>query len=303
MRRLLRIAAGLVLLGAAVIVAVPSPAAADHDSPNGTNWPCTSGDGFGPPAGCTGDAYHEEMPALAEASSADVCVVSGQVFPGTVTVRGPNHLARIPLVNENPSHSHFQFVQSVISCLGTGALTVDAGGGNDGHMIDILDNPPAVDTSPVELDPLTSNAPQHAFDDHHGATNESGWSNSSLYSGGTGGGSSNACISNQNQNKVDISIRYEYGWMKYIRLGTVLYAWGCFEPGGPISGANPFFSAVMVILPDLVPISAPPFLPGTGDPTCLVPDDAIPCGYVVVGVGLRGPGWLVDGEALPSVLP
>lgn len=304
MRKLIRITAGAALLGAVLFVGT-TPVSADHDSPAGTNWPCTSGDGLNPPTGCDGDAYHEEMPDLAEAQPADVCVVGGQVLPGTVTNGGPQHLpgVGIPLVNEDPAHSHFEFVQSVISCLGTGELDVAANGGNDGHMIDVLDYPQSLpDATPLEVDPITSDAAQHEFDDHHGSTNESGWSNSSLYSGGQGGGSSNACTSAMNNNKADISITNtggasESGWVKYIRVGVALYAWGCFELDGDISGRNPFFSAVMVILPDLVPVSNPPFLPG-GDPTCLIPNSPVPCGFIIIGAALRGPGWLIDTEPL-----
>lgn len=306
---------GRILVAMAVMSALAyvhsAPASADHDDPAGTNWPCTSWDGLPPPLprGCNGDAYHEEMPDLARAIQADICLVTGQLS-GAVTFGGPQHYPGfgVPLVNEDPAHSHFQFVESIVSCLGTGDLQMDVDGGHDGHMIDVLDWPHQVpDLTPLEVDPITSGAPQHEFDDHHGWTDESSWSNSSLYSGGQGGGRSNACVSNRNDNKADISVGSfsgaESGWVKYVRLGPVLFFWGCLEPGGPISGANPFFSGVLTIVTDLVPIALPPFVPGWGDPTCLVPASFVPCGYLVAGVALRGPGWLVDGETLPSPLP
>ena len=284
MRKLIRILAGVALLSAAALG--PSPAFANH----GTGTPPSN------PAG----GYHEEMPELAVPTPADLCIVSGQVLPGDPFDTAA-HSPEAPLVNDDPSHSHFTFVESIINCTQTGPLAVDATGGNDGHMLDILGVPDVVDTTPLELDPVTDDSAQHEFDAHHGSVNESAWSNSSTYDGGQGGGHSNACADGQNNNKGDISIIRQSdgapgkGWVKYVRVGVVVYAWGCFNQGSA-AGANNHFGSTLVILPDLVPAQVDPFLPGTGTPTCVLEFAGLgpACGFILAGTAVTGPNWLVD---------
>jgi len=337
MKHLIRILLGVVLLGAALIYN-PSPASADHGE-DATDDPCQDPAAGGQPGD---DCWHEEEPDIAIAQPEDPCVVTGTVLPGNPSGFDP-HVPSIPLVNNTPAHSHFEFINSIIDCpRSDGALAVTAEGGNDGHMIDLLCPPPNSLGLPVPADPTcgdptaagwspleadldsdeslaicstvfpdlcianptkTDGGAQHDFNDHHGSVNESGWSHSSDYSDGPGGGESNACDDDtKNNNKADIVVNGNGGWVKYIRIGVVVYAWGCVL-GFP---ATPVFSTVLLILPNLLPIGVPSLFPGsTLNPICpleflnhppFTPPSpgtpASPCGFILAGLAWRGPDWI-----------
>jgi hypothetical protein len=256
MRTLIRIAAGITLVGALAIVN-PPPVSASH----GTG---TTGNS---PIGGT----HEPMPTPAVAVPGGVvCAVAGSVLPGTPG-GGTQHL--VPPVGNDATHSHFSFIDAAIACSDTGLIPVAADGGNDGHIVDI-----------------DGQSVPHAFNDHHGSTNESGWSTSSDYSGGSGGGQSNACAGSANTNKADIVAGTSSGWVKYVRVGTVLYVWGCFTSGPIASSGTPAFSATLAI--------ASPSTQGVSNlPFCLVPNNDVTgtspsCGFSIAGVASRGPSFV-----------
>ena len=299
-KTLIRLLTGVALLGAALAYDV-SPASADHGVA-ATDEPCP-GD-----SGTAGDnCWHEEQPDFAIAQPSDPCVVTGTVDPGNPPIY-KTHFPSVPLVNDDPSHSHFAFIDSIINCpLTDGALSVTAEGGNDGHMIDILGDPDTLDTTPLEVDlddrfcstvypslcmgvPVVDGGRQHEFDHHHGAVGESGWSHSSLYSGGAGGGESNVCSTiptTRNQNKADININGNSGWVKYVRIGVVVYAWGCVLGLAP----NQVFSSVLLILPNVLPVGVPGLYPGgVLNPLCLL--GLTPCGFILAGTAWRGSAWI-----------
>ena len=282
MGRLNRILRVVVL---AVLASGQAPAFANHG---------TGPQGLDPAGG-----HHEDMPELAVATPADACVFTGQILPGTAFV-GSAHPIPVPSVNDDAEHSHSQLVNSLVNCTQTGPLDVVADFGNDGHMVELWATPTCLFTVRcVELDPVTGGGPVHPFNSHHGSVGESAWSNSSGFSGGEGGGESNGCTGTANQNKGDIDIRRQAsgaqasGWLKYVRVAAVVHMWGCFT-GGTAAGPNNHFSITAALVPDLVPVSIPPFFPGTGDPTCILEFARVgpACGFLVVGVGVMGPSWL-----------
>lgn len=323
MRKLIRLLAGVVLVSAFLALHAPGAYAhhgVGHDPTATQSSDLTPtkpyDDPLPPPTeGVHGDStggWHEEEPDLAIAQAAEPCVVTGTVDPG-VSFNNDAHLANVPLVNDNPSHSHFEFINTIINCKDAGALQVEANGGNDGHMIDILDPLHPVggangDVLELDLDEPNSigitgpdTKGEHDFNAHHGSVNESAWSHSAGYSmnGANPGGESNACTpddSTKNQNKADISIVSTNGsgdgWVKYIRVGVVVYAWGCVD----IGDGKDVFSAVLVILPNVLPTPVPGFFDGTVfNPICplesVIGPPASPCGFILVGVAWRGPDW------------
>src|SRR5688500_15566887 len=131
MRKLIRILAGVVLIGAVLAVNV-SPALANHGvgpDPDGEAGPLIDTqkppDGEGTPNDNTGApgvdslGWHEEQPDFAIADVADPCVVTGTVDPGA-SFTNNSHLVEVPLVNDDPAHSHFEFLNTVINCVGAG---------------------------------------------------------------------------------------------------------------------------------------------------------------------------------------
>jgi hypothetical protein len=328
MRKLIRILAGAIIMAAVIS---PSAAYANHDDdtrPAGTsgNVPPDTGT-----EGSTTEGWHEEMPDLAVSGPGDVCFVTGQVEPGDTTVN-PAHLINIPLVNANPSHSHFIFHDSLITCPlpgSVGDISILADGGNDGHMLDILHKTDGA-TDPVpellqpcgpnglclEADPVTQpkKVAEHDFNRHHGSVNESAWSHSSEYSNDGAvsypTGSSNDCVGGDNdldRNKGDIDVLAPDtadGWVKYIRVGVVVHTWGCFFDG-TIPGDLDVFSAELLILPDFVPEQVGQFFPGGGSPLCVTDGQPVdlgdPCGFVLFGVALRGTDWLIDCQEDPGL--
>jgi len=312
MRKLIRLLAGVVLISAFFALHA-SPAFADHGVGAGPTADPYD-DPEPPTTGVHGDAsegWHEEQPDLAISNANDPCVVTGTVKPG-VPFASDAHLVNVPLVNDDPSHSHFEFLNTIINCVGAGPLGVDADGGNDGHMIDILDPAAPVGGANGDILELDGAGPdstaQHDFNKHHGSVNESGWSHSANYSGGTSAGQSNDCPEDttKDQNKADININQQNppnnsasGWVKYIRVGVVVYAWGC----APGIDTNDRFSSVLVILPNLFPTGVGPFPGSTFNPLCpldflteppfnLTAIPASPCGFVLAGVAWRGDAWL-----------
>jgi len=339
MRKLIRLLAGVVLLGALLAVANVSPALAKHGQrhqgqlPEDDLKPSTTGGSHDDSTG----GWHEEQPDLAVAAADDRCVVTGTVDPGR-SFENDAHFPSVPLVNDNPSHSHFQFIDTTITCIAAGELSVRADGGNDGHMIDLFcgtaaspdptcGDPTAAGWTPLEADldsteslnicstvhpdlclgnPKTDTDGQHEFNTHHGSVNESAWSHSGDYSGndttGAHTGESNACgpdDNTKNYNKADIGIvqvnppnNTASGWVKYIRIGVVVYAWGC----APGLDANDRFSTVLVILPNVLPADPTNTFPANPlNPVC--PFESIvhltpPCGFILVGVAWRGASWL-----------
>jgi hypothetical protein len=294
MRKLIRLMAGIVVFGA-VLAATPGPASADHDcgSPAGSNKPC-------PPAskGTAGDGvngWHEEMPNLKRAGAEHVCQVLGTVLGGDPA--GPSSHTLPPAGIDDPAHSHFNFLNTVITCDDATLDPVIADGGNDGHMLD-------PDGGVIEHDPPQAIAvdcvPQHPYNDHHGSMTQSGWSHSSDYSGGPSntctvatpqhdGGNAGACVAGNNINKADITItRVGVGtaggapnFVKYIRLGNLVWFWGCNNILAPARR----FSGALVIAPDpRTQTGAHAF------PLCLVPGGA-GCDLLLTGVSTRSAAW------------
>jgi len=267
----------------AAIVTVSPSASADH-------WDGANNPDPGNP--------HQTMPTAAVAEPDQPCVVTGEVSPGAAggTAHQPPVVGAPDIPGYNASHSHYNFIQTLIACLdfptGTG---VTANGGNDGHLVD-----PEDPTSSLN----------HAGNDHHGSTNESGWSHCSDYSGDADNScndatkgfvtdtESNVCNDTDDLGKGDIELPAlgDKGWVKYIRIGVAIYAWGCFDQ--PVSQAItnfPHFSAVLAIFPPAVltggVVGNPAF------PLCLVPEIPVvnpapgSCGFSLVGVAWRGSGW------------
>src|SRR5687768_6987964 len=238
MRNLIRILAGTALVGALAFVS--TPVSANHDGGTNTNWP------LGP---------HEEMPEPKLVESPNmVCAVTGSVIVPVYTPGGPQHTVVIPEVNDDPSHSHFTFLDTAIICADASKLAVeifdvDATGGNDGHMIDLFDptnpvggpngDPLELDCTdrliPGDVDPTpkpTCVGPDHDFNDHHGSVNESAWSHSSTYTDhGRDFGQCNDWPTNPiHKNKGNITatgtlskIGPNLGWVKYVRVGPVVF--------------------------------------------------------------------------------
>jgi len=291
MRRLIRLTVVVAML--ATIAVFAPPASADHDEPDGTNWPAD------PATGKQGD--HEEKPNVAVARPDDVCVVDGQLnaaaFP---TVGGPPHALGLP-GQENPAHSHYDFVGvNTIECLSKGVLSVTSKAGNDGHAFD-------VDGGNVEADPLTNDAAQHPFNDHHGSVSESAWSNSSLYAGPGGPragmapvpggwleGASNACDdSGRNANKGTLTAVNANGavsdaWIKYVRAGVVAYVWGCFYGSADKLGGQVFSGAVAVT---------------PSDPVLFATSPTTPQPFNIDGAAVLGACWLVDTQTASDPVP
>lgn len=324
MRKLIRILAGALMVAA--VISPGSAAWANHHDP------APPAGTAGPVPGATG---HEEMPNLAVATPEEACIVSGKVDPG-VTTTNTFHGISIPLVNANPSHSHYRFIDSVIDCPaalgGVGPLDVLSGGGNDGHMLDIVGNNGGIDCGGngqcLEADPVypgPKDDKEHEFNNHHGSVNESAWSNSSGYTTSQTvpnpvpngpplpkplnfADKSNECddgIGDRNKANItatDADGNVARGWVKYIRVGVVVHAWGCFNSGDVPDGRR-MFSAELLILPDVSPVAVAPFLPGGATPLCVTnsfPDPGSladdPCGFVLAGTAVRGSTWLRDCE-------
>ena len=255
MRTFVRVLVAVVLVGATALLA--PPAAASHDSM------CD---------GCPYDpSSHETQPAALVASPHSTCVVAGGVstdadgdaFDGNEeTLGGPQHTlleGDDPLLG-NPAHDHYVFTETVIACAGqiVEVFDVRADGGSDGHLVDLI--APAA----------------HPFNPDHGAVDESAWSHSSQYSGDkvTTPPAPN-CGSVDVKNKGDIrassTLRSplpapNLGWVKYLRVGPIVHAWGCFQVGGD---AGTHFSADLVFTPT-----------------------AVPTDFLLNGTAVLGRGWL-----------
>lgn len=297
MRKLIRILVAVALVGALAFVA-PSAAWAGHG---------TDPDGAGPlPDNNPSGGSHEPAPLPAIANAAVPCTVEGEVSPGSAG-GGEDHL--VPPAGNDASHSHYAFISAGINCTDfNGAKTVTSGGGNDGHCLDVDDlatDDPSRDPGVEELLELSCH---HPFNDHHGSTNESAWSNSSGYAAGTAGVQSNACADGDNVNKANIGVtpgpaKAGTGWVKYLRVGTALYVWGCFNAGS-LGTDNPNFSAALAIYPPAPSNTGP----GTTLPFCLIAPDfpvigflgtPTGCGFTIRGLAWRGTGWALDSATLP----
>lgn len=284
MRNLIRILAGTALVGALAFVSTP-PVSATHDAGTGTNWP------LGP---------HEEMPEPKVVAYPNMaCAVTGSVTVLPIYAPGgPQHSTVIPEVNDDPSHSHYTFLDTAIICLDASKLAVeifdvDATGGNDGHMFDIYDGadpacPAPVggpNCDPLELDCLDSALPldvdpgskptcqgdDHDFNDHHGSVNESAWSHSSGYvDHGIDDGTCNdqpKVPTHKNKGNITATgtlskIGPNLGWVKYVRVGATVHAWGSFY-AGPYSvnkGGCANFSASLLFTPTDPTVPGSPFL-------------------------------------------
>jgi hypothetical protein len=305
MRKLIRLMAGIVVFGA-VLAAAPGPASADHDlnSPAGSNVPApATGKGV---AGDNVNGWHEEAPNLKAAGPEQVCQVLGTVLGGDPPTPSAGHNPFPPAGIDDPAHSHFNFLNTVITCTDSTLDPVIADGGNDGHVLPWPPPQPPPAVAP-ELEPV---APNCAYDHpvgagngaHHGSMTESGWSHSSDYSGGSsntctaalpednGGNGPGACAAGNTQNKADITItRVGVGtaggapnFVKYYRLGNIVYFWGCNNILAPARR----FSGVLVIAPDpRTQTGAHAF------PLCLVPGGA-GCDLLLTGVSVRSAAWL-----------
>lgn len=272
MRRLSRILSGLAIL---VLFAfgVARPASATHWLRLRPDLPSLTALSLGRTKG------HEHIPPkLGKASATDPCVVIGTIVPGRPArgYAGPLGLHLIP--GNDARHSHYLFLNTAITCasIAPTTLRVTSTGGNDGHLLDL----------PLGTRP-------HAFNVHHGSTNVSGWSNSSGFSLGSrlaALGSDRLALNGcgnlrTNQNKGDITIGANRGWVKYIRVGVVVYAWGCV-PGGPF----PVFSAVLLVFPPAL-LAIPGCLPLGLLPLPL--NRGKSCGFSIGGVAGRSVLWLI----------
>lgn len=270
MSRLIRILAGTALVGALVFVNSPS-ALAGHDGGTGTNWP------LGP---------HEEQPEpklVAEPNM--LCAVTGGVTVPIYTPGGPQHSVVIPEVNDDPSHSHYTFLDTAIICgdiskLGVEIFDVSATGGNDGHMIDVIDDD---NGDPIELDCIDGllpgdvdpgskpcGGPDHGFNDHHGSVNESAWSHSSGYPGDPGLCDDNGGAANKGSITATGTVSKpgpNEGWVKYVRVGPVVHAWGSFYigPYATNKGGCANFSAELLFTPTGTAPGSPFLLNGVAE--------------------------------------
>ena len=131
------------------------------------------------------------------------------------------------------AHGHYQFIETGLACSGTegGTYDVDVDGGTDG--------PCQLETRLTYYVYDDGCPPDSALDWEHGRTNAAAWSNSSGYSGGSGGA---------NANKGDINASGSTGWVKFVRAGTQVEAWGKFTSGGL---AGQCFDAALVFTPDV----------------------------------------------------
>jgi hypothetical protein len=309
MRKLIRLMAGIVVFGA-VLAAAPGPASADHDlgTPAGSNVPApATGKGV---AGDVTNGWHEEAPNLKVAGLEVLCQVTGTVLGGDPPTPSAGHNPFPPAGIDDPAHSHFNFLNTVITCTDSTLDPVIADGGNDGHVLPWPPPQPPPPGAP-ELELPEARAPvctdQHPVGAsngaHHGSMTESGWSHSSDYSGGSSntcvvpgtpqhdGGNTGDCKAGNNQNKADITItRVGVGtaggapnFVKYYRLGNVVYFWGCNNILAPARR----FSGVLVIAPDpRTQTGAHAF------PLCLVPGGA-GCDLLLAGVSVRSAAWLL----------
>jgi len=172
---------------------------------------------------------HEDPPTnLQVVLPESVCTVTGAVgtAPG------------VPIIGA--SHNHFTFVDTGITCtsvLGgpSGTFSVMADGGSDG---------PGPIRNIDEIGPGTLTDPFR-----HGEWGLLGWSHSSGYSGTLCGPIGDPKRVNH-VNKGDISVAGTdtgTGWVKFIRLGPVVHAWGCLNLA--VNGLN-YFNAELVFAAD-----------------------------------------------------
>ena len=307
MRKLIRVLLGVALFGAFLTV-LPAPAAlANHDlgAAGTSNTPAPAGS-----AGNHGDitnGWHEEMPNPRYAGFERDCAVVGTVKGGEPPQDPRGHNPFPPEGIDDPAHSHFEFIQTQITCINPAApvppevLTVIARGGNDGHIV-----PWEPVGSLPETDMVTPNCTfQHPVSPqphgkHHGSMTESGWSHSSGFNDTTSGyddpdvctehngGESGACVAGTVNNKANIEINGDpvsrANFVKYIRLGNIVYAWGCSNSLAPARR----FSAVLAIAPD----------PRDSDfPVCVLPEALRPvgmqgCDLLLTGPAHRSAAWL-----------
>lgn len=305
MRKLIRVLAGVVVFGALLAVMPTTPSAADHDcAPGGAvDAPCPA-TGAGTPGNAAG--WHEEMPNMKVAGPEHVCVVVGTVKGGNAPLGSAGHpLPGPPAGVDDPAHSHFEFIETAITC-DDGAVAVTADGGNDGHVMNYAPaGAPELDG--IDGTPTANCAFGHPVGGgngaHHGSMTESGWSHSSGYTGGAGsctaggehnGGNSGQCAAGPTANKADITITTSAGvtvanspnFVKYVRLGNVVYYWGCSNAFAAAPYTAPFarrFSGVLAIAPD----------PRTAVfPLCVVPG-GVGCDLLLAGGGTRSNAWLL----------
>lgn len=310
MRKLVRIAIAVAMLAAIAFVA-PSPVSADHAQDCKPDLPA-------PPSDCdttVGDRHEPQPdPRVVDPATAtdpdDDCVVVGEIVPGAPGSVSYSHWTS-PIVN-NASHSHYTFVDTTIVC-GAAPVEVNSDGGNDGHIVDTCVDGTPPSNGPQPRVPCT---PPHPGSnggpvgtnpgEHHGSTNDSGWSHSSFYDEAGAAvdpsGPHATCATATNVNKADIeAVDKGIGWVKYLRVGNVVLAWGCYEyahsGGGTWKGT--VFSTVLALAPPSVPAA----VGGggiVGSPTCILPDDIEDaagqgrndCGFTITGPAVRGTAFL-----------
>lgn len=254
MRKLLTASAALAVLAMFAFGAPAAQAGHDRATAEGDatheGWP--GGTGHNPAA------VEPDEPILSGTLPSGVCSVTGNVtttaYDGAV-VNGtnvpfldgpaPQHSVSVPALNNNASHTHYQFNELVLQCVGsiTGALAVASDGGNDGHL-PIL---PEDDADGNGEHDFSNTAGNQAGDLHHGSVNLSAWSNNSQYGA--------ACAeAGATTNKADITgtqgADTARGWVKYTRLATWVQAWGAFLCGaGP--GVGKTFWSDLILSPDI----------------------------------------------------
>jgi len=182
----------VVLVGLLVLGNVVAPSAfAGHET--------------GPKKGKAGGPHEDPPTNLQVVLPESVCTVTGSVgtAPG------------VPIIGA--SHNHYTFVDTGITCISVlggpaGDFDVTAMGGTDG--------PPTV----RNLDEIVVGSDVV----RHGEWGLLGWSHSSGYPG-----SNLACDGKKNlPNKGYIAVSgvdSGDGWVKFIRLGPVVHAWGCLD--------------------------------------------------------------------------
>ena len=295
MRNLIRISLGAMLAGTLLIALPTTSALADHDVGTNTNSP-----GPNSSRGTVGNnaaGWHEEMPDIAVASPEHQCLVLGTVDGGNPPVPSAGHNPFPPAGIDDPAHSHFNFLNTVITCDDfPEGLSVIANGGNDGHSLPWEGGTQEADFFGPDC------VFQHEPNGHHGAMTESGWSHSSGFAGGSAacphllesgkqesnGGAKGLCrapkVGFGNNNKANLQIngtQIANDFVKYIRLGNAVYFWGCHSALAPARR----FSGTLAISPD------PRTTAGEhAFPLCLVPGGA-GCDLLLAGPSIRSNAW------------
>ena len=167
-----------------------------------------------------------------------LCAVSGQVFAdGTPP----------PLWT---AHGHYNFLSSILECVGTpgnpsDTLNVLADGATDGTNVSPWDegDDSAARRAQCGVDPASCVTTPGV---EHGSSEPISWSHSGDFRNEGGCGGSN---DNRGNISADGALLDGAGWVKFIRVGPAVVAWGAFCSG---SLAGQAFNAELVFTPTAV---------------------------------------------------